>query len=156
MSFHKYIFLSCFHLPWNFPYIWSALVNLSEWMYVCEVTWWMKERKKDIFVERHIWHYNVLSWFSWGLHTRWCRHPNAGYIHRQHAIIFAVYDPTIIRTIKYMIKAILCKNGIWDQFFFSFFLFLLFFLSFFPKRERSIKAKRDTERPTSIAIAKLS
>ena len=77
--------------------------------------------------------------FSWGLHTRWCRHPNAGYIQRHHALIFAVYDPIIIRTIKYMLKAILCKNRIWDQFFLHFFLFffsfsfllLLFFASSF-------------------------
>ena len=70
------------------------------------------EEKKDIFVERH---FSITLHgleFSWSLHTRRYRHPSAGYIYRYHAFIFAVYDLIIIRTITYILQAILWKNRI--------------------------------------------
>ena len=97
--------------PLNFPYIWSALVNLPGWMYVWEVLWRMKARKKDIFVERHLSVTMYCRDFSLSLHTGWCRHPSAGYIFDT-----TLYDLIIIRTIKYILEAILCKNRIWDQY----------------------------------------
>ena len=92
--------------PWNFSYIWSALVNLSGWMYVWEVSWWMKERKNNIFVERHFSITMYCVYFSWGLHKRWCRHPSAGYIFRHHAIIFAVFNPNIWQALVWIITLI--------------------------------------------------
>ena len=48
---------------------------------------------------RHTTFIVTLYQLSLGIFTQ-CRHPCAGYIHRQHAIICHVYELIIIRTIK--------------------------------------------------------
>ena len=44
MSFHKYIFLSFFHSPWNFPHIHPSWQIYKSRPYVWKVSWWFQSQ----------------------------------------------------------------------------------------------------------------